>query len=230
MPDYVFKLANGRELVLTGDSMPSDAEVEAAASQAGVRALLVPATYTNHPANVAARTEADGTNGPAAVAVANVARQGVERAAMQVATSPNVGRAVNAVARPLASRAVGAGVGAVIGGAPGAVVGSAIPTAPIARHGARIAETGIRGGSGLLARMAASPFARAATGLPGMLGSMVFDAGDRPAGETPDTTAQRQLDYARQYKEQVNRAAGYEVITGSTAPEIIESIARYRGR
>jgi hypothetical protein len=224
MPDYVFKLANGRELVLTGDSMPSDAEVEAAASQAGVRSLLVPATYANHPANVAARTENAGTNGPAAVAVANVARQGVERAAMQVATSPNLGRAVNAASRPAAAataRAIGA-----TGGLPGYLAGEALTNPAVVRT----VETGIRGGSGLLARMAASPFARAVTGLPGMLGSMVFDAGDRPAGETPDTTAQRQLDYARQYKEQVNRAAGYEVITGSTAPEIIESIARYRGR
>jgi hypothetical protein len=59
---------------------------------------------------------------------------------------------------------------------------------------------------------------------------VVTEAGDRPAGETAERTAQRQTDFARQFKEQVNAAAGREVITGNTTEEIIASIAAYRNR
>ena len=40
MPEYTYPLANGKTLVLVGDDPPSDQDVEAAASQAGVRSLL----------------------------------------------------------------------------------------------------------------------------------------------------------------------------------------------
>ncbi len=53
-------------------------------------------------------------------------------------------------------------------------------------------------------------------------------AGHRPDGETAATTADRQASFAQQFKEQVNREAGREVITGETTEQIIESIARYR--
>jgi hypothetical protein len=94
----------------------------------------------------------------------------------------------------------------------------------------RAAETGIRSGGGLLARLAASPLARAATGLPGVVASLVFDAGDRPVGTDAASTARRQSEFAQQYREQINRQAGYELIKGQNAAEIIESIARYRSR
>jgi hypothetical protein len=161
---------------------------------------------------------------PATVGAANAARAGAARAGLQVATSPNLGRAVNALSRPGAG-AVARAVG-VSGGLPGYVIGEAISNPSVGRA----VETGVRAGGSFLSRMLSTPLARAATGIPGVIASMVFEPGDRPAGETPERTAARQLDYARQYKEQVNRAAGYEVITGSTAPEIIESIARYRGQ
>ena len=170
-----------------------------------------------------ASSSSSGGPGPATVGAANAARAAAVRAGEQIATSPNLGRAVKALSRPgagVVARAVG-----VSGGLPGYVASEALTHPAVGRA----VETGIRGGGSFLARIAASPFARAVTGLPGLIGSMVFEPGDRPAGETPATTAQRQLDYARQYKEQVNRAAGYEVITGSTASEILDSIARYRG-
>ena len=40
MPEYPYLLANGKTLVLTGDTPPSDQDVELAASQVGVRSLL----------------------------------------------------------------------------------------------------------------------------------------------------------------------------------------------
>ena len=40
MPEYTYPLANGKTLVLVGDDPPSDQDVDAAASQAGVRSLL----------------------------------------------------------------------------------------------------------------------------------------------------------------------------------------------
>lgn len=163
MPDYVIKLANGKELVLTGDAPPSDTDVEAAASQAGVRALLVPAKFANHPANRAAAAESNNV-GAGTVGAAELVRRGVERTAMQVATSPNVGKVTRAISGPAVARGVTAAVGAVVGGVPGAIAGAAIPTASIARRTARIAETGIRGGASLFARMAASPLMRAVTG------------------------------------------------------------------
>jgi hypothetical protein len=54
--------------------------------------------------------------------------------------------------------------------------------------------------------------------------------GHRPHDETPATTAQRQADFARQFKNDVNAAAGREVITGDTTEEIIASIQRYRNQ
>ena len=40
MPEYTYPLANGKTLVLHGETSPTDADVEAAATQAGVRSLL----------------------------------------------------------------------------------------------------------------------------------------------------------------------------------------------
>jgi hypothetical protein len=41
MPSYRIKLANGKSLVLRGDEPPTDADIESAATQAGVRPLLM---------------------------------------------------------------------------------------------------------------------------------------------------------------------------------------------
>lgn len=197
--EYVYHLANGDELVLVGDVEPSDTDVEAAARQAGVRSLLVNAArFPNHPANRAARAEA-ATN-PATVAAADLARRGVIRAGEQLATSPNLGRVLNAVSGPVTSRAVSGGIGAVVGGMPGAVVGAAIPSETIARGGARLAERGIRSGAGFFARLAASPLARRATGLPGVLASVLTDTGQPRTGPIAEQALARQRAIEAEYR------------------------------
>lgn len=165
-----------------------------------------------------------GAVGPATVGAANAGRAVAGRAGMQVATSPNLSRAVKAGSGPLAQHAARA-VGST-GGIVGYAVGEAA-TNPSVRGAV---EAGIRGGSRVAAKVAGSSVARAVTGVPGMLASMpVSEAGDRPAGETPERTSNRQTSFAHQFKDQVNREAGRQVITGTTKDEILESIARYRG-
>jgi hypothetical protein len=161
---------------------------------------------------------------PAVVAASDVFRRGALRAGEQVATSPNVSRIASSASRP-AAQMIGRAVG-VSGGLPGYIAGEALTSPAVTSAAGR----GIQSGAGFLARLAASPEARAVTGLPGLLGSMVTNPGDRPAGETPATTSQRTLSFAEKFKQDVNRQAGREIITGQTAPEILDSIARYKGQ
>jgi hypothetical protein len=182
MPKYRFHLANGKSLVLEGDEMPTDDEVQAAADHAGVRSLLMRSSDETEPA-----TASSSPVGPLTVAAAGVARRGAVYAGEQLATHPMVGRAVNAASSPagrVAARAVG-----VTGGLPGYIASEAA-TSPMVT---KAAEAAARGGGSLVARAAASPLARAATGLPGIVGLMPFtESGDRPLGETAQTTADRQ--------------------------------------
>ena len=67
--------------------------------------------------------QAGSSVGPAGVLAAEGVRRGVERVGLQVATSPNLSRVVNAASKPAAgmvARAVG-----VTGGLPGYVAGEA---------------------------------------------------------------------------------------------------------
>src|SRR5690242_6665669 len=74
------------------------------------------------PTDGVAEQQSTGTGiNPVTVGAANAARAGVARAGLQVATSPNLGRAVNALSRPGAG-AVARAVG-VSGGLPGYVIG-----------------------------------------------------------------------------------------------------------
>ena len=160
--------------------MPSDAEVEAAATAAGVRELLMPAEGE---ASLAAPNRPT-TFAPAAVVAADGARRVAERVGLQVATSPNLAKAVNLASRPAAgaiARAVG-----VAGGLPGYIAGEALTNPSVLRA----AETGIRASAEGVAREAGSTAARALTGVPGMIASVVLPTpGDRPVGETAATTA-----------------------------------------
>lgn len=150
MPDYTIRdPQSGRTVTLRGDSPPTTAELEqvfAALGQSG--------------------NDGNSSVNPAAVGAADVARRGAIRAGEQVATSPNLGRAVGVLSKPAAG-AVGRAVG-VTGGLPGYVAGEALTSPGVLRA----AETGIRTGGSFLARLAASPVARAVTGLPGMVASL----------------------------------------------------------
>ena len=168
---------------------------------------------------------ARSTNCPADVAAADLARRGIGHAALEVATSPRTGKVVGVVSAP-AARMVARAVGASSASVPG-YIASEVLTSPAVT---RAAETGIRSGAGVFARMAASPLARAATGLPGLIGSMVFDSGDRAPGTDTASTARRQLDFAHQYQKDVNAKAGMEVIKGTTVDDILASIRNHRGR
>jgi hypothetical protein len=140
----------------------------------GVGPVAFPASMTDAEITAAAArlyAQSQTSNGssvnPATVGAANVARQAAIRAGEQVATSPNLGRAVSVLSKPAAG-AVGRAVG-VSGGLPGYVAGEALTSPSVLRA----AETGIRAGGGFVARMAASRFAQALTGLPGMAASML---------------------------------------------------------
>jgi hypothetical protein len=169
-----------------------------------------------------------GLLSPLHVGAAGAVRRGVERAALEVATSPATAKAARIVGGPLAARGVGAAAGAVIGGPAGAVIGNTLgdAAAPLTQRGL---EAVTRGGGSFVTRLAQSALARGITGLPGMLTSMVMEPGDRPVGETPQRTAGRQAEFAREYQRNVNAKAGRQVIRGNSVDEILASIAKYRG-
>jgi hypothetical protein len=108
---------------------------------------------------------------------------------------------------------------------PGYIAGEALTNPSVLKA----AETGIRGGGGLLARLAASPLARVVTGPVGTIASSIFDAGHAPLGHSAEATAHKQTADAIRYKNLVNqKSGGRPVIEGSTTEEILESIRRYR--
>src|SRR5262245_24324052 len=90
MPRYKFHLANGRSLVLEGDTMPSDGEVEAAADAAGVRTLLMRGEPDAIPASNPTGASPDGSSivGPLVGA--------------GMAATPAVVRGLNAAVAPVA--------------------------------------------------------------------------------------------------------------------------------
>jgi hypothetical protein len=167
-----------------------------------------------------------GIANPAAVGAGNVARAAAVQAGERLATSPTLTRVVTAASGPAvnaAARAIGAGAGSL----PGYILGEAATNPAVGKT----VEHLLRGSGELLARVASSPITRAITGPVAAIATMPFsEAGDRPAGETPSRTASRQAEAAIQFKEQVNREAGRQVITGNTTDEILASIAAYRGR
>lgn len=226
MPKYRIHLANGKSLVLEGDTPPSDSDIEQAATDAGVRSLLM----ARNDEGEAQDTEPSNLRSaaPTAVAAGAIARPIIERLAMQVATSPRTARVPGvvgavgtaaAVANDLRRGDYGRAASDAVIGTGGTLLGKAA------------SESALRSGSGVVAKAAGSNIAKAITGPGALLATMPFtEAGDRPVGETPQRTADRQADFARKFKEQVNREAGREVISGETTEEILDSIAKYRGR
>jgi hypothetical protein len=99
MPSYRIKLANGKSLVLRGDEPPTDADIEAAATQAGVRALLMSSDTGEAPATGL-------SDSPPATTVAALSAL----ASGGMAAAP----AVVGAARALAPRAVPLATGAVV--------------------------------------------------------------------------------------------------------------------
>jgi hypothetical protein len=99
----------------------------------------------------AAQTQAFG---PLGVVAADAGRRGAVYAAEQVATSPATRTAVRAAT----SAPVRAAIGAAAGGWPGAVIGQAMKL-PVP-----VVERGVRGVAGVVANVAGSSLARAATG------------------------------------------------------------------
>jgi len=114
------------------------------------------------------------------------ARRAAVRGGEQLATSPNLGRVVKAASRPAAR---GAG-----GGVPGYLAAEALTT-PAVLSGA---EAGLRGTAAAVARTASGPVARFAGPIAIFL-SMLTESGDRPIGETPERTAERQQRFQQEY-------------------------------
>jgi hypothetical protein len=132
--------------------------------------------------------------GPLSVTAADVARRGAVRVGEQIATSPNLGKAVQVASGPVA-RMAGRAVG-VTGGLPGYVAGEALTSPAVLKA----AESGVRATGAGVARVAGSKLAQAATGLPGLIGAMPFtEAGDAPAGHSAEATAARQAQFEREY-------------------------------
>jgi hypothetical protein len=226
VPEYVVHLANGKSLVLEGDQPPTDTDIEEAAQSAGVRSLLMseagasPAKETSMSPTTAAA--------PLAVGAGAAGRKMVERLALQVATSPRTAK----VPGMIGTMATGAVVANDLRkGEYGRAASDAVIGGGSTMLAKAASESALRNGSGAVAKAAGSNIARAITGPGALLATMPFtEAGDRPTGETPQRTADRQADFARRFKEQVNRQAGREVIKGSTTEEIIASIAKYRSQ
>jgi hypothetical protein len=165
---------------------------------------------------------------PAAVAAADLARRGVVRAGEEIATSPLLGRAVSAVSKPAAqmtARAVGA-----THGLPGYAAGEVL-TSPGAL---RAAETGIRAGGGLFARLAGSRVARALTGPAGFYATLLTTR-PQPDADSPvmkmQTARQRQIeaDYIKQQQMNVQRGRTEDIdlprvpdLTRRIAEDVIE--------
>jgi hypothetical protein len=160
MPDQIVDIPYVGQVAFP-DTM-TDAEIAKAAHRLHLEGMFPAAAE-----HVRQQQDAAAGINPAAIAGANVARGVAVRMGEQVATSPNLGRAVSVLSKPAAG-AVGRTVG-VSGGLPGYVAGEALTSPSVLRA----AETGIRAGGGLLARMAASRFAQAVTGLPGLAASML---------------------------------------------------------
>jgi len=115
MPKYRYPLTNGKSLVLTGEAEPTDADVEAAARDAGVEQLLVGATPPEPPVTSPAQPSASDSAlpMPGILTATGMAISGAGRAIP--ATLRTAGKAITKAA-PVA-RMLGGGLGAHFGAA-----------------------------------------------------------------------------------------------------------------
>lgn len=183
MPKYRIELQDGRvfDVEVEGEEPPTEAEIMAQLGAQEAPAEQPPPT--------------SGSLATPGVIAARAALPGVMRMGEEIATSPIVGKAARTIASPMA-RAATQALGAT-GGVAGWAAGAAATSPAVVRG----AEAATRGTGALAARAAGSGLARWATGLPGVLLSMVTNPGDRPVGETAESTAERQARFEREYAE-----------------------------
>lgn len=248
MPKYRIHLANGKSLVLEGDTAPTDADIEAAADEAGVRTLLMSSgersldsanTSPSRPSPSVAGAVVGGgmAAAPAVARGLNAVAAPIARGAAPAATALVVANdlrqgnirqaAYDAAAGSVASGAAAKVAPKIAGAVQRATAPASVRPSAILDAGGRAMGASVPGGVVTRVANAISRFA----GPAGVAVDAIFGEGregHRPIGETPATTAARQSDFAQQFKDMVNREAGREVITGNTTEEIIASIARYR--